>query len=57
VENGRFAIGTLIIEHYLVRINTKYNLITKVTVVHSVCYMLNIDILIIVFHNFLCLTN
>ena len=56
VENGRVAIGTLWIEHYLVKVNTKTYLPTQVTGVHSVCYMLNIDLFIIVFHICLCLT-
>jgi len=38
------------------KVNTKTNLPTQVAGVHSVCYMLNIHLFIIVFHICLCLT-
>ena len=49
VENGRIVIGTIIIEHYLMKVNTKTNLPTQVAGVHSVCYMLNMDIFIMLY--------
>jgi len=45
----RLAIGTFDSRTCLAKINTAINLPTEVTVVHSVCYMLNVDMFIILY--------